>query len=132
MDGVDELRRALAIRPHAADLYSDLGAKLSSLGDRRAAAEAYAQAIRLAPRHAVAYNNLAGLVAGSAQKAEALRLYLAAYELQPGEFARFPQMHLNLAGQLVDAGRYRDAIWHLARSLGWALCGEWVAPASTG
>jgi hypothetical protein len=32
--------------------------------------------------------------------------------------------------QALDS--HRDATWHLAQSLGWALCGEWVAPASTG
>ena len=122
-EGVAAITRALSSNPSSADLYSDLGTALSSLGERQAAAAAYARAIGLSPRHAVAYNNLAALMVGSTQaahRAHALQLYLAAHELQPLEYARFPQMHLNLASVLVDAGRYRDAIWHYFRGLAYA------------
>ena len=61
----------------------------------------------------MAYNNLASLLRGHAQHGqEALRLFTVAYELEPHVYYRHPQMHLNLAGVLVDAGRYDEAIWH--------------------
>ena len=60
----------------------------------------------------------------AAHRAYALQLYLAAHELQPLEYARFPQMHLNLASVLVDAGRYRDAIWHYFRGLAYETHAE--------
>ena len=101
----------------AGDLYSDLGSKLSAIGNRRAAANAYYHAISLVPTHAVAYNNLAALLLGSSRRSEALDFFLTAHALQPEQYTRYPQMHLNLAGSLVDAGRYSEAIWHYGRGL---------------
>ena len=114
-----EYARAIALRPtQAGDLYSDLGSALSALGERRAAAAAYMSAIAVAPAHAVAYNNLAALLRSSpAHRGEALRLWLTAHALQPQQYARYPEMHLNVAGVLVDAGRYDEAIWHYERGL---------------
>ena len=111
--------RAMALRPaEKADLYSDLGSALSRLGHAQAAAQAYGQAIRLVPQHAIAYNNLAALLGSTASgRAEALRLYLTARALQPAQYERYPQMHLNLAGVLVDAARYDEAVWHYAQGL---------------
>ena len=113
-------RYAQSIRLHpesAGDLYSDLGSKLSAIGNRRAAANAYYHAISLVPTHAVAYNNLAALLLGSSRRSEALDFFLTAHALQPEQYTRYPQMHLNLAGSLVDAGRYSEAIWHYGRGL---------------
>ena len=111
--------RAMALRPaEKADLYSDLGSALSRLGHAQTAAQAYGQAIRLVPQHAIAYNNLAALLGSTASgRAEALRLYLTARALQPAQYERYPQMHLNLAGVLVDAARYDEAVWHYAQGL---------------
>ena len=47
-------------------------------------------------------------------------MYEFAYSLQPDQYERYPQMHLNIAGVLVDAGRYDDAIWHYGRGLAYA------------
>ena len=61
---VDQYAHSINLRPHlASDLYSDLGVQLASIGQLRAAASAYSHAIELAPTHAVAYNNLASLIA---------------------------------------------------------------------
>lgn len=111
--------RIAQLRPTiTADAYSDLGAALSSLGAPVAAAEAYTHAIRAAPRHAVAYSNLAALFSHSpGRRPEALRLYLASYTMQPGTYSSYPQMHLNLAGVLVDTARYDEARWHYERGL---------------
>ena len=111
---------ALKLYPNSADHYSDLGTALSSVNEKEAARKAYEFAIRLLPTHGVAYNNLASLLRGSpspAHQAEALQLFLSAHAIQPEQYERFPQMHLNLAGGLVDAGRYSDAIWHYERGL---------------
>lgn len=84
---------------------------------------AYSRAIALEPAHGIAYNNLAALLLQqrrpipSRVQAEALRLYLIAHRLRPEQYERHPQMHLNLAGVLVDAGRYDEAIWHYGRGL---------------
>lgn len=115
---VHHYSEAIRLRPsEAGDLYSDLGSQLSAIGQRRAAAASYAHAIALVPTHAVAYNNLAALVAASSRRSEALHLYVTAHTLKPEHYARFPQMHLNLAGALVDAGRYDEAMWHYNRGL---------------
>ena len=112
----DHYVRAAALQPHiAGSVYSDLGVALSSQGQPRAAAHAYAVAIKLVPTHGVAYNNLASLVAASGRRAEALQLYLVSHRLQPQAFATYPQMHLNVAGQLVDAYRALHACDGLQR-----------------
>ena len=49
-----------------------------------------------------------------------MELFLFAYSLQPEQYERYPQMHLNLAGVLVDAGRYSEAIVHYGRGLRYA------------
>ena len=116
---VAEFTRAISLKPTSADLYSDFGSQLSSLGQRRAAQHAYAHAISLVPIHAVAYNNLASLLRTSRPN-EALHLFQTAHVLQPQQYERFPQMHLNLAGVLVDASRYSEALWHYARGMQYA------------
>ena len=85
---------------------------------RAAAVAAYEHAILIAPKHAVAYNNLAALFQGSPRhRREALRLFMTAYTLDQARYTQFPQMHLNLAGVLVDASRYDEAIWHYSHGL---------------
>ena len=117
----DHYLRTAALQPHiAGSAYSDLGVALSSQGQLRAAAHAYSAAIELVPTHGVAYNNLASLVAASGRRAEALQLYLVSHRLQPQAFATYPQMHLNVAGQLVDAARYDEALRHYEHGLGYA------------
>ena len=121
----DHYVRAAALQPHiAGSVYSDLGVALSSQGQPRAAAHAYSVAIKLVPTHGVAYNNLASLVAASGRRAEALQLYLVSHRLQPQAFATYPQMHLNVAGQLVDAARYDEAVRHYEHGLGYAAQGD--------
>ena len=56
----------------AGSAYSDLGVALSGQGQPRAAAHAYATAIRLSPAHGVAYNNLAALLASGRSTFRAL------------------------------------------------------------
>lgn len=97
-----------------------MGAALASQrGRQREAAAAYVQAIQIAPVHSVAYNNLAALLltASPPQRSKALSMYLIAHSLQPEQYERYPQMHLNLASVLVDAARYDEAIWHYGRGL---------------
>lgn len=120
--GADFYRNALArsSSQQSADLYNDLGAALASQrGRQREAAAAYVQAIQIAPVHSVAYNNLAALLltASPPQRSKALSMYLIAHSLQPEQYERYPQMHLNLASVLVDAARYDEAIWHYGRGL---------------
>ena len=105
--------------PAASDAYNNLGVALAEHSGRaREAAAAYVHAIRLAPAHAVAYNNLAALLASSPQtRSKALDFYLVAHALQPEQYERFPQMHLNLAAVLVDAARYDESNWHYRRGL---------------
>ena len=122
---VAQYARAADLRPETAhDVYSDLGVELSSIGERRAAVAAYQRALSIAPMHAVAYNNLAALLASAGRRPEALQLYLIAYSLEPSRFAEHPQMHLNVASQLVDAARYDEAIWHYQRGLAYAPLAE--------
>eukprot|EP00322_Chrysochromulina_rotalis_P013838 CAMPEP_0115864850 /NCGR_PEP_ID=MMETSP0287-20121206/19415_1 /TAXON_ID=412157 /ORGANISM="Chrysochromulina rotalis, Strain UIO044" /LENGTH=690 /DNA_ID=CAMNT_0003319337 /DNA_START=42 /DNA_END=2114 /DNA_ORIENTATION=- len=111
---------ALALSPSQADAYNDLGAALATHGAarEREAATAYLQAIHLAPRHGIAYNNLAALLARSPRsRGKAMHFYTIAHALQPHQYDRYPQMHLNLAAVLVDAARYDEAIWHYGRGV---------------
>ena len=103
--------------PPSADELSDLGVRQQAAGDRSAAAASYARAIAAHPGHAVAYNNLASLLSSSSRRAEALGLHLAAHRIAPSRFAEYPQMHLNLAGALVDAARYDEAVAHYGAGL---------------
>lgn len=100
-----------------ADELSDLGVRQQAAGDRSAAAASYERAIAAHPGHAVAYNNLASLLSSSSRRAEALGLHLAAHRIAPSRFAEYPQMHLNLAGALVDAARYDEAVAHYGAGL---------------
>ena len=103
--------------PPSADELSDLGVRQQAAGDRSAAAASYERAIAAHPGHAVAYNNLASLLSSSSRRAEALGLHLAAHRIAPSRFAEYPQMHLNLAGALVDAARYDEAVAHYGAGL---------------
>ena len=100
-----------------ADELSDLGVRQQAASDRSSAAASYERAIAAHPGHAVAYNNLASLLSSSSRRAEALGLHLAAHRIAPSRFAEYPQMHLNLAGALVDAARYDEAVAHYGAGL---------------
>ena len=100
-----------------ADELSALGVRQQAAGDRSAAAASYERAIAAHPGHAVAYNNLASLLSSSSRRAEALGLHLAAHRVAPSRFAVYPQMHCNIAGALVDAARYDEAVAHYGAGL---------------
>ena len=87
----------------------------SDLGVSRRPATASALRLRRAHPPRRAYNDLAAAVVEQSDLAGA-HLF-AAHRIAPSRFAEYPQMHLNLAGALVDAARYDEAVAHYGAGL---------------
>jgi tetratricopeptide (TPR) repeat protein len=141
------LRRALRLRPDAAEFHNNLGRVLHDLGRIPEAIDAYQRALTLQPRYAIALNNLAAAYLALGRSEEALACYGDALRIQPdyaqalnnvgallhatGRSAEaldplhaalryapdFPDAHANLARVLRSLGRMGEASQHIARAL---------------
>jgi tetratricopeptide (TPR) repeat protein len=98
-------RRALAIDPDRADVYSNLGVLLATVHRYDEAEDSYRKALALNPRHADALNNLGVLLAASDRRDEAERCYRKALALRP----EYADLHNNLGGILTAQGHDAEA-----------------------
>ena len=85
--------RAIALDPHHANAYSNLGALLKLQGRETEAEAAYRPAVELNPEHVGAYVNLGILLAGQHRTREAVACYCKVVTLSP----RHPQARRLLA-----------------------------------
>jgi tetratricopeptide (TPR) repeat protein len=104
-ESTPKLRKALLLDDRCVAAWSNLGNAYKQLGDRPAAAQAYANALRIDPNHYDTLNNLGTLHLNEGRINEALKLYEQALRLDPKQV----EARLNLGYALKLAGRYPDA-----------------------
>ena len=111
------LQAALGFDPMAANLHSNLGARLLQLGETKAAEQAWREAVRLRPETATTRLNLANLLANLPAKQsnfkEAKAHFLAAIRTAP----TFADAYLAYAIALVAHGEHAQAERHLQTAL---------------
>ncbi len=104
-DAILYLRHALDQRPEDPDLHRGLGELLFRRGDLAAAAESYAQVLRLSPEDPKAGHVLADILAARGQLEESLAVYRRALEVRPTATTRF-----NYGNVLQQLGENEPAI----------------------
>lgn len=104
-EGVDLLRRSLAMRPDLADWHNDLGNVLAAIGCHGEAAAAFIAALDLNPRAAVVWNNLGAVLQREGQHDEAVLAFENAVALDP----RCADALTNLGNSLAFLGRADEA-----------------------
>lgn len=106
----DAYRQVLALDPHFADAYVNLGRLMHERGDATEAARLYHRAIAAAPQDSVAHYNLAIALEDQEQLQAARSHYERALTLDP----HFADAHFNLARLCERLGRRADALRHFA------------------
>lgn len=96
--------RSIAIRP-SAEAYRNLGACLSSFGEREAAIRAITTATQLEPKNPAHHEALGKLFTAYKMTPEALRCFRKAAELSPGD----ESAQVQVAATLGQEGRLREA-----------------------
>jgi len=98
-------RRAIALRPAAADFHANLGVVLRAAGHTAEAEAAYRAAISANPRFAPAHNNLGNIARDAGRHADAEASYRKAIAIDPsyGEAWHGLGISLQRLGRLVEA-----------------------------
>jgi Flp pilus assembly protein TadD len=113
--GVAELllRELTAARPHEGRAHHLLGIIAYRAGKDEAAAEHFAQAIRLEPENGDYYSDLALVLSRMGEQDAAISGFRAAIHLKPGA----PSAHNNLGAELRGQGRFAEAMTCFSRAL---------------
>jgi predicted O-linked N-acetylglucosamine transferase (SPINDLY family) len=104
-EGLEKLRRAVALNPHSADYHSNLGIALGLLNRQEEAAAAFKRALQLAPGHANAGNNLGYALKSQNQFEEAIEVLRKTVAAHPKHAAAWHNLGdcLRLSGQNPEA-----------------------------
>ena len=105
-EAIEELNKALAIKPKDANAYNNLGVTYSEMGDKNAAVIYYRKAIDSNLKFAEAYFNLGNAYAALGRKEEAASSYRKAIELNQS----FLEAYINLGVAYQDLGNSAEAI----------------------
>jgi serine/threonine protein kinase/Tfp pilus assembly protein PilF len=106
-------RAALALRPHCATVYLNLGVALALLERHADAEQAFRKGLQLRGDDAVVFNNLGSVLARQQRFAAAEEFCRKALALRPG----FPEAHNNLGNVLMMQHRLPEAEESLRRAL---------------
>jgi protein O-GlcNAc transferase len=106
--------RALARRPDAAEMHSDLGLVLEALGEEDAALTEFEAALALDRDLAEAHNNLGRILDAHGRREDARRHFEHALQRKPA----LAEAHNNLANLLKDEGRFAAAVAHYEAAIG--------------
>src|SRR3989454_489386 len=112
-DAIEAYRRVVAIDPHYAAAWNNLGLLLHRLGSYDEAEAAYRSALKHDPRCCEAAYNRGSLHEDRGLIEEAIADYREALEISPD----YADAHFNLAGALARAERGQEAIEHWQRYL---------------
>lgn len=104
--------KAIALSP-SSSMYCNLGNAFKHQGQWEAAAESYAQAIKLNPGDAELHNNLGNLLKTQGKLDDAAACYRTALSLKPDAHL----IHSNLGNALKDQGKLQEAIASYNRAL---------------
>jgi Flp pilus assembly protein TadD len=110
---VATFRRALAVAPHDADLWNDLGLAYQAAGALDSAQTSFEQSILAAPRRAPGHLNLAVLLMRRGVSGRARSEFSQAIEAEPQN----PMLYWNFAAALIDVGKPEAARELLATAL---------------
>ena len=88
------LKRAVHLRPAAADLHANLGVVLAAAGHSDAAVESLRQAVTINPRHVLAQHQLGTVLRDLGRPEEAIRAYRAALAVRPDLAEAFSNLGL--------------------------------------
>lgn len=105
-EAIEELNKALAIKPKDANAYNNLGVTYSEMGDKNAAVIYYCKAIDSNLKFAEAYFNLGNAYAALGRKEEAASSYRKAIELNQS----FLEAYINLGVAYQNLGNSAEAI----------------------
>jgi tetratricopeptide (TPR) repeat protein len=105
-EGIQELQKALRIKPDYADGQAQLGNALLQAGRVQEAKEHYEQALRIRPDHADAHNNLGNIFLQEGKLGDAIEQYQQALQAKPD----YAKVHYNLGLALARIGRLPEAI----------------------
>jgi Tfp pilus assembly protein PilF len=103
---LENIRRALAMRPQSEVIWVNLGAVYSALGHYSEAADAAEQALRLNPNYSKAHCNLGAARCEQGELEEAVRNFEDALAIDPG----YAIAHFNLGAILLKLGKLDDAV----------------------
>jgi serine/threonine-protein kinase len=106
-------RAALAVRPDAAAVYTNLGAALQARGELDEAVAAYRRALALEPKFAPAHTSLGAALYARGQPAEAVAAHREALRLEP----TLARAHTNLGLALQAQGKLGEAVAALRGAL---------------
>lgn len=106
-------REVLRIDPTDNETRLNLGSALVQLGDRKGALDAYAEVVSRDPRHAEAWERMAGLYADEGRHDDARLAYETAVSLTPDD----PDVQVSFAQALEDAGDTTGALVRYGRAL---------------
>jgi Flp pilus assembly protein TadD len=99
-------RKAIELRPHYPEAYTNLGNALGGQGKLPEAVAAYRKGIELKPDDAAAHYNLGNALAHQGKAAEAVAAYRQAIQLRPD----YPAAHNNLGLVLAKQGKAAEAV----------------------
>ncbi len=105
-----EMARA---QPESAETFNAIGIALNAMGERREAANYYAQAVRHAPRNSVYRNNLGVALARQGDVSGAIAQHEEAIRLTP----KYTEAYINLGAELVAGGRLAEAVLRIQQAL---------------
>jgi predicted TPR repeat methyltransferase len=98
-EGLEAMRRSLAIVPDSADWHNNVGIVLQESGDLDGAVEMYRRTIALDASHANAHSNLGVLLRATGRPAEAEASYRRAIELHPEHIDAWTNLGILLNAQ---------------------------------
>lgn len=111
---VNDLRRAVKLRPDLPEAFHNLGFAFERIGDLKNAAKAYERALNLKPDYPSALNNLGFLLATTeTDTAKAVELCRRAVKLQP----RSANFRDSLGWALYKNGRIHEAAQHFKAAI---------------
>ena len=110
---IEQLEKALEIRPNYLKALNNLGAALAGRGRVDEAIVRYQQALAIDPQHADTHNNLGVALLGRGQVDDAMAHYTRALEINP----EYADAYNNLSVALAGRGRIDDAIANWRRAL---------------
>jgi protein O-GlcNAc transferase len=112
VEGVDLVRRALAVEPRARS-YVLLGRALVELGDTQEALASFERAIACEGEYADAHGNRGDVLAGLGRLEEAIASYRRAIAIDPGTLANW----CNLGAAEAELGRHDEALTSYERAI---------------
>ncbi|MDD3953249.1 MAG: tetratricopeptide repeat protein [Lentisphaeria bacterium] len=110
---IEDLNKAIEIKPDYADAYSNRGAAYKGLGNYRQAIEDYNRAIGIKPNEAMAFSNRGNAYKGLGNVRQAIEDYNRAIEIKPDEAMAYGNRGVAYKG----LGNYRQAIEDLNKAI---------------